>query len=219
MAIAENGARLAPGFHALAPGDLAAVVTALEMREAPASLRRLVPEQDVPLQLVRWKAPDPAKYRLLFRRVGAKWLWWSRLALDDAALGAIIHDPQVHVFAVADRAGVEVGMLELDFRKAGEAEIAFFGLIPGATGKGFGKWLMRRALQMAWGDKEVTRVWVHTCTLDGPQALPFYMGQGFVPYARFVEVFPDPRGANARGERLLGEEAPQVPLLEAGPAA
>jgi hypothetical protein len=80
------------------------VVTALEMREAPASLRRLVPEQDVPLQLVRWKAPDPAKYRLLFRRVGAKWLWWSRLALDDAALGAIIHDPQVHVFAVADRA-------------------------------------------------------------------------------------------------------------------
>jgi GNAT superfamily N-acetyltransferase len=172
----------------------------LEMREAPASLRRLVPEQDVPLQLVRWKAPDLAKYRLLFRRVGAKWLWWSRLALDDAALGAIIHDPQVHVFAVADRAGVEVGMLELDFRKAGEAEIAFFGLIPGATGKGFGKWLMRRALQMAWGDKEVTRVWVHTCTLDGPQALPFYMGQGFVPYARFVEVFPDPRGANARGE-------------------
>ena len=140
MAIAENGARLAPGFHALAPGDLAAVVTALEMREAPASLRRLVPEQDVPLQLVRWKAPDLAKYRLLFRRVGAKWLWWSRLALDDAALGAIIHDPQVHVFAVADRAGVEVGMLELDFRKAGEAEIAFFGLIPGATGKGFGKW-------------------------------------------------------------------------------
>jgi hypothetical protein len=72
---------------------------------------------------------------------------------------------------------------------------------------------------MAWGDKEVTRVWVHTCTLDGPQALPFYMGQGFVPYARFVEVFPDPRGANACGERLLGEEAPQVPLLEAGAAA
>jgi hypothetical protein len=69
------------------------VVTALEMREPPASLKRLVPEADVPLQLVRWKAAEPAKYRLLYRRVGAKWLWWSRLAMDDAALAAIIHDP------------------------------------------------------------------------------------------------------------------------------
>lgn len=208
MAIAEAAAPLSSGFHALAPGDLAAVVTALEMREPPASLKRLVPEADVPLQLVRWKAPDLAKYRLLYRRVGAKWLWWSRLALADDALAAIVHDPCVEVYAVADRVGVEVGMLELDFRKAGEAEIAFFGLIPGATGKGFGKWLMRRALQKTWGREGVSRVWVHTCTLDGHQALPFYMTQGFVPYARFVEVFPDPRG---RG--LLGDEAPQVPVL------
>ncbi|MDR6510014.1 GNAT superfamily N-acetyltransferase [Novosphingobium capsulatum] len=208
MAIAETGAPLSSGFHALAPGDLAAVVTALEMRSPPPSLKRLVPEADVPLQLVRWKAPDPAKYRLLYRRVGAKWLWWSRLALGDDALAAIVHDPQVEVYAVADRAGVEVGMLELDFRQGGEAEIAFFGLIPGATGKGFGKWLMRRALQRAWSHDGVARVWVHTCTLDGHQALPFYMAQGFVPYARFVEVFPDPRGLG-----LLGDEAAQVPIL------
>lgn len=208
MAISEAQAPLAGGFHAVAAGDLAVVVTALEMRAPPPSLKRPVPEADVPLQLVRWKTPEPEKYRMLFRRIGAKWLWWSRLALDDAALAAITHDPAVEVYAVADRAGVEVGMLELDFRAPGEAEIAFFGFIPGATGKGFGKWLMRRALQKAWGHADVTRVWVHTCTLDGPQALPFYMGQGFTPCARFVEVFPDPRG---RG--LLGDEAPQVPVL------
>lgn len=210
MAISQTAAPLARGFHALADGDLAAVVTALEMREPPASLKRLVPEAEVSLQLVRWKAPDPAKYRLLYRRVGAKWLWWSRLAMDDAALSAIVGDPAVELYAVADRAGVEVGMLELDFREGGQAEIAFFGLVPGATGKGLGKWLMRRALQIAWARAGVERVWVHTCTLDGPQALPFYMGQGFVPYARFVEVFPDPRGLG-----LLGEEAPQVPLIPA----
>jgi GNAT superfamily N-acetyltransferase len=208
MAIADVAAPLGQGFHALAPGDLAAVVTALEMRAPPPSLKRLVPEADVPLQLVRWKVPDPAKYRMLFRRVGGRWLWWSRLALDDAGLAAIIQNAEVELYAVADRAGVEVGMLELDFRKGGEAEIAFLGLIPGAIGKGFGKWLMRRALQLAWGRKDMARVWVHTCTLDGPQALPFYIGQGFVPYARFVEVFPDPRAAG-----LLDGEAPYVPIL------
>jgi len=201
---------LASGYHAVRPGDLACVVTALEMREKPAALRRLVPEGDLPVQLVRWDAPAIEKYRMLYRRVGAPWLWWSRLVKDDGELAAIIHDPEVHVFAVIDRARVEVGMLELDFRVPGECEIAFFGLIPGATGKGLGKWLMRKALQMAWREG-VGRVWVHTCTLDGPQALPFYVSQGFVPYARAVEVFPDPRLADV----LPGDVAPHAALLRA----
>jgi hypothetical protein len=64
---------------------------------------------------------------------------------------------------------------------------------------------MRKALQMAWREG-VGRVWVHTCTLDGPQALPFYVSQGFVPYARAVEVFPDPRLADV----LPGDVAPHA---------
>ena len=199
---------LAGGYHAISPGDLPCVVTALEMREAPEGLRRLVPEVDVPVQMVRWKDTAPEKYRKLYRRVGAPWIWWSRLAKSDAELAAIIHDPHVQLYAVIDRAGVEVGMLELDFRADGECEIAFFGLIPGATGKGLGKWLMRRTLQLAWAPG-VNRVWVHTCTLDDAKALPFYVGQGFAPYARFVEVFPDPRLAGL----LPPECAPHAPVL------
>lgn len=201
------GEALAHGFHEIGRGDLACVVTSLDMREPPAGLRRLVPEGDVPVQLLRWKACAPDKYRLLFRRVGAPWLWWSRLAMDDGQLASIIHDPQVQLFAVIDRARVEIGMLELDFRVAGECEIAFFGLIPGATGKGLGKWLMRRALQMAWAPG-VERVWVHTCTLDDPRAVRFYIGQGFVPFARRVEVFADPRLAG-----LLPESAGIDPII------
>ena len=153
----------------------------------------------MPLQLVRWTDCAPERYRLLYRRIGAPWLWWSRLALDDAALAAIIHDPAVELYAVTDRARVEIGMLEVDFRVPGACEIAFFGFVPKATGHGFGKWLMRRALQRAWfrneGAGEVERVWVHTCTLDDPRAVAFYGAQGFVPHARFVEVFRDPRAA------------------------
>ena len=51
MAIAhDDAAGLAPGFHAVASGDLAAVVTALEMRQPPAFLRRPGIEPDVPLE-------------------------------------------------------------------------------------------------------------------------------------------------------------------------
>lgn len=183
---------LVHGHHAVRSGDLACIVTALEMLAPPEGLRRLVPEADVPLQLVRWKGAAPEKYRMLYKRIGGPWIWWSRLGMPDPELTAIIHHPEVQLFAVADRAGVEVGMLELDFRAERQCEIAFFGFIAGASGKGFGKWLMRRALQLAWRPG-TERVWLHTCTLDDPRAVGFYRAQGFVPYARTVEVFSDPR--------------------------
>lgn len=217
MAIVHDpaAAPLGAGFHAVAPGDLACVVTALAMDAPPAALRRLQPEPDVPIQMVRWADPEPERYRLLYRRIGTPWLWWSRLTLDDAALAAIIGDPRVEVYAVTDRARVEIGMLELDFRTPGACEIAFFGFVAKATGHGFGKWLMRRALQRAWSGagvaQGVSRVWVHTCTLDDPRAVAFYQAQGFVPEARFVEVFPDPR----RLGLLPAEAGPLHPLLEA----
>ncbi len=187
-------------------GELAAIVTPLEMRERP----RPAPLPATRLRLARWDQPDPDKYRALFRRIGQKWLWFSRLLLDDAALCAIIHDPAVAVYAVTDPAGIEVGLLELDFRRAGQCEIAFFGLIPELAGKGLGRWLMAQAIALGWR-KDVTRLWVHTCTLDHPSALGFYRAQGFVPFARAIETFADPR--------LLGilprDAAPQIPFLDA----
>jgi GNAT superfamily N-acetyltransferase len=187
------------------PGELAAVVTSLEMRERP----RPRPLPISPLRLVRWAEPTADKYRALFRRVGTRWLWFSRLLLNDHALEAVVRDPAVDVHAVIDKAGIEVGMLELDFRVPGECEISFLGLVPELTGKGHGDWLMGQALALGWR-KTVERMWVHTCTLDHPGALAFYRRHGFVPFGRGIETFADPR--------LLGilprDAAPQIPLVE-----
>ena len=58
-------------------------------------------------------------------------------------------------------------------------EIAYFGLMPWAIGRGLGRWLLGAALSVAWrGAPE--RVWLHTCTMDHPAALPNYLGRGFV---------------------------------------
>lgn len=205
--IEADGPPLIHGYHKVNAGDLACVVTALEMLAPPAALRRLTPEADVPLQIVRWKDAAPEKYRLLYKRVGGPWLWWTRLGKSDAEIAAIIHDPRVQLYAVVDRARVEVGMVELDFRVEGECEIVFFGLIKGATGKGLGQWLMRKALQLAWMPG-VNRVWLHTCTTDDPRALPFYQKQGFEPFARFVEILPDPRLAG-----LLSQDIGSAPII------
>lgn len=186
-------------------GQLAAIVTSLEMRARP----RPAPLPGSPLRLVRWRRPAADAYRTLFRRVGAPWLWFSRLVIDDAALDAIIGDPAVEVFAVADRAGIEVGLLELDFRVAHACEIGFFGFVPELAGQGHGRWLMAHALALGWRPG-VERMWVHTCTLDHPGALGFYRKAGFTPFARAVETFADPRLAGV----LPRDAAPHIPLIE-----
>jgi GNAT superfamily N-acetyltransferase len=185
-------------------GQLATIVTSLEMRARPTP--RAMPLSD--LRLMRWAPPDLGRYRALFRRVGEPWLWFSRLVMADADVRRIIEDERVHVFAVEDRAGIEIGMLELDFRETAQCEIAYFGLVPELAGRGHGRWLMAQALAMAWVPG-VERVWVHTCALDHPSALNFYRAQGFVPYARAVEIFPDPRLSG----HLPRDAAPHVPIL------
>lgn len=185
-------------------GHCAAVVTHLEMVERP----RLRPQAGSPLRLVHWPQPDLAKYRALFSRVGTPWLWFSRAVMPDAAVMAIIGNPAVEVYAVADPRGTEVGILELDFRRLPDCEIGYFGLVPELNGNGHARWLMGEALTRAWRE-DVDRVWVHTCTLDHPSALGFYRAQGFVPFKREVETFPDPRLTG----HLPRDAAPQVPVL------
>lgn len=188
------------------PGEIAAVVTSLEMTRRPAPR----PAAPSPLRLVRWKDPATEKYRTLFRRVGEPWLWFSRLVMAEDKLTAIIHDPRVEIYAVVDPKGIEVGMIELDFSVAGECELTYFGLIRELTGKGFGQWMIAQATMLAWR-AGVNRFWVHTCTLDHPAALQFYIRAGFTPFRREIETFPDPRLTG----HLPRECAPHIPLIAA----
>jgi GNAT superfamily N-acetyltransferase len=190
-------------YDPVAEGGLAAVVTFLEMFEPPSA-----PVPSSPLRLSRIH-PTPDEYRRLFRLVGARWLWFSRLVMTEARLRAIIDHRDVQVFAVLDENGSAAGMVELDFREPTECELAFIGLVPELAGQGHGRWLLSEAVERAWADG-IGRVQVHTCTLDHPAALAAYIRAGFTPYRRAIERFPDPR--------LLGilprDCAPQVPLLE-----
>jgi GNAT superfamily N-acetyltransferase len=190
-------------YETVADGELAAVVTYLEMRRPP---DQSVPAS--PLRLERVEVPQPEHYRALFRLVGGPWLWFSRLLLDDAHLAEIIQHPRVELYSVRDESGREAGMLELDFREPGECELAFIGLLPELAGQGHGRWLLAEAVRLAWREG-VDRVHVHTCSLDHPAALAAYRRAGFTPFKRAVERFPDPR---LRGI-LPRDSAPQVPLL------
>jgi hypothetical protein len=117
-------------YEAVSDNELAAVVTYLEMRA-----RVDQPVIWSPLSLERVEVPQPEHYRELFRLVGAPWLWFSRLILDDVHLAEIVQHPKVELYAVHDEDGREVGILELDFREPHECELAFIGLVPAPGAK------------------------------------------------------------------------------------
>jgi len=188
------------GLIELPPGHVGAVVTFLEMDERPAP----APLPPSPLRIARWDELDPDRYRALFRRVGGRWLWFSRLAMSDRELRA--RAGEVH--EVVDAAGSPAGMIELDFRSEGLCRILFLGLVPELAGQGHGRWLFAETLARAWAPG-VRQVTVHTCSLDHPAALPSYLRAGFVARGRAFESFPDPRLTGL----LPREVAPQLPLV------
>ncbi|MFN3506302.1 MAG: GNAT family N-acetyltransferase [Allorhizobium sp.] len=199
-----KNAPLPAGYHDVAANMLATIVTCLEMTEKPA------PRPNPPVEgltVERWPAPSLADYRALYRRVGEDWLWVSRAVMEDDKLKAIIEDPSVEVYALI-RNGERLGLLELDFREAGQCELAFFGLDQSLIGSGAGRILMNAAIDRAW-EKPITRFWVHTCHLDHPAALAFYQRSGFKPYKRMVEIFEDPRHTG----KLRADAAAHFPML------
>jgi GNAT superfamily N-acetyltransferase len=197
----------ASGYADLPAGTIAAVVTYLEMRERPPA--RAVARETWSLAPL---AGNLARYRALFRRVGEPWLWFTRLVMTDEALRRIIDDPAVHAFALVAEEK-DIGILELDFRRARECELSFFGLVPEAIGQNWGRLLMNEALRRAWNEP-IERLWVHTCSLDHPRALDFYIRSGFRPYKRAVEIADDPR---LKGHLPLGA-APHMPVIESASA-
>jgi GNAT superfamily N-acetyltransferase len=204
---------LPDGYSEVPDGKLASVVTYLQMLSRP-TLRG---DAGVAAwQLRRVTAPDVDWYRTLFSRIGGDWLWYSRLVMPGEELRSVLGNADNEVYALAVD-GRDEGLLELDFRAAGECELAFFGLTHALQGRGAGRWLMNRAIERAWA-RPISRFWVHTCTHDHPDALGFYVRSGFHPYARRVEVADDPR-LTGMAPRTAAAHIPVIePRAVRGPA-
>jgi GNAT superfamily N-acetyltransferase len=188
------------GYTDLPRGKIAAVATYLEIRSAPP------PVSASPGYRVE-RLHDIRRYKDIFARVGQPWLWFSRAAIEDDQLSGILNDPDVEAYLLLDVRG-PIGLLELDFRTADEPELLYFGLVSEAIGRGAGRYFMGEALRIAFS-RPIPRLTVHTCTLDHPGALAFYMRSGFVPYKQAIEIADDPR---LKGVLPLAA-APQTPIF------
>ncbi len=153
--------------------------TYLELRERAAFRPAL---SDAPeLQLIEAQEPLPAFYRFLYGTAGRDHVWIDRHSWSDEQLRAYLAQPNITVLVLYVR-GTPAGYIELNSASHEPGtEVAYFGLFSPFHGRGLGKHLLSLGVQRAYHDG-AARVWLHTCTLDGPHALANYQARGFTPY-------------------------------------
>ena len=141
---------------------------------------QLRPAAPASVTCTRSELVSPEFNRFLYTAVGGEWHWTDRLGWSWRQWREWLDRPGVETW-VAYLHGTPVGYAELDGATGDGVEIAYFGLLPTFVGKGIGGHLLTVTLRRAW---ELTdeRVWVHTCSLDGPAALANYQARGMHLY-------------------------------------
>lgn len=152
--------------------------TYLEMR----SFAELRPSNlaDVRCRFERLVNCPPSFYRFLYREVGKNYHWRDRLSWSDDQIKVHVVRQDIAVW-VMYRQGTPAGWFELQQHRDRSTEVVYFGLLPEYMGKGLGKHMLSAAVEEAWATG-AERVWLHTCSLDSPRALPNYLKRGFRPY-------------------------------------
>jgi GNAT superfamily N-acetyltransferase len=152
--------------------------TYLEMRD-PSELQPA--RCDDPLIRVKLQSECSVElFRSLYIEVGKNYHWVDRLPWTDEDIRAHLDQSAVSLWLMT-RDDKTAGYFELRKCEDRSTEIAYFGLVPEFIGRGLGKYLLTCATKQAWADG-ASRVWLHTCTLDDPAALPNYLKRGFRPF-------------------------------------
>ncbi|WP_326596037.1 GNAT family N-acetyltransferase [Streptomyces sp. NBC_01803] len=148
------------------------------------------------IRTVRAEVPCPEFSRFLYTAVGGDIHWTDRLGWDYGQWRAFLERPGVETWVAYDR-WTPAGFIELDPQDGGAVEISYFGLLPAFRGRGVGGPLLSFGTARAWdlaerwpGREPTRRVWVHTCSKDGPFALENYRRRGFRVFATTVRDEP-----------------------------
>ncbi|MGY4772644.1 GNAT family N-acetyltransferase [Kribbella sp. CWNU-51] len=159
----------------------------------------LVPAREQPIEVRRVEEVSPEFARYLYTAVGGHWHWIGKHGWNWDQWVDWLSRPGFETY-VPWVGGVPAGYVAL--RGVGqETEIENFGLLRGFIGRGIGGHLLTVGLRNAWtlherhaGVDPITRVWVHTNTLDGPAAVANYKARGLTPYKTVEEERPDADG-------------------------
>jgi len=127
--------------------------------------------------LIKKIKPDFQLNKFFYKQVGKKHRWIDRLSWTDEKWINFISNKNLETYVISESEDL-IGFFELLYNpNLNETEISYFGLLEEYIGKGIGGYALSEAIKKAF-EKNIKRVWLHTCTLDHPNALKNYIARG-----------------------------------------
>lgn len=157
-------------------------VTYLEMPERPAYDWPHLPA-GAQVSLLHAEAAPVWFFLSLYDAVGKDYAWEDIHQREFAEIERWLAGDRMSLFVLYGK-GWPQGFFLLEEHDAGVVDLAYFGLVPEAVGRGLGTWLLQTAILTAWDRPEISKLTVNTCTLDHPRALQTYQKNGFTPVRR-----------------------------------
>ena len=133
--------------------------------------------------LVKKIKPDFQLNKFFYKQVGKKHRWIDRLSWSDEKWINYISNKNLETYIICESEKL-VGFFELlNNPELEETEISYFGLLEEYIGKGIGGYALSVAIRKSF-EKNIRRVWLHTCTLDHPNALKNYIARGMTIFKK-----------------------------------
>ena len=133
------------------------------------------PSEDYLIQLI-----EPSNFELnkfFYKQIGKNYQWIDRLVWTNNDWIKYVSNKNLKTF-VLKKNGNLVGFFELIFNKeVSDSEIAYLGILEEYFNKGCGGYLLSEAIRKSF-ENGAKRVWVHTCSLDHPNAIENYKSRG-----------------------------------------
>ncbi|MEM9427233.1 MAG: GNAT family N-acetyltransferase [Pseudomonadota bacterium] len=160
--------------------EVAYTITYLEMETRPSYDYPRLPVGSTAALL---RADDPPNWFLLslYDAVGRDYAWEDMHRRPENEIGE--HLARSDLYTLLDH-GWPQGFFMLEQMDDDVTDLAYFGMVPEAVGKGLGGWLLKTAILTAWDRPDIAKLTVNTCTLDHPRALALYQKNGFHPVRR-----------------------------------
>ena len=137
------------------------------------------PSKDYSLSLI-----DPINFQLnkfFYKNIGKNHKWVDRLTWSEEKWISYVSSENIETYVLKYKDDL-VGFFELIFHpEKNEIEIAYFGILEEYQNKKLGSYLLSQAIKISF-QKNIKRVWVHTCSLDHKNALNNYISRGMKIY-------------------------------------
>ena len=126
------------------------------------------------------KLLNPTNFQLnkfFYKSIGKNHKWIDRLVWTETQWIDYVSNENIKTYIFKNKEDL-VGFFELILHsKKQEVEIAYFGILEEFQNKKLGSYLLTEAIKKSF-EKDINKVWLHTCSLDHKNALNNYIARG-----------------------------------------